>query len=131
MATVGEHTVAQKVWEFEEASTSLQPSNMILVRIIIGKVKDHQRLREAFRRVPVQQDTPGWNCVSWAIDGYYEAVYDKKALDKAIGDWESVRKAAMWYVAEKKAAHRFDREGEWDTSQVPTFDLLVGKELIP
>jgi hypothetical protein len=33
-------------------------------------------------------------------------------------------------LAKKKDQHRFDGRGKFDTSQVPTYDLIQGKETI-
>lgn len=61
----------------------------------------------------------------------------KLAGGKTIGssqlNWQTVRYTAMRYVEEKKTQHRFDGkapEGQFNTSNAATFDLLMGKEMI-
>ena len=49
-------------WEFEERLTA---ANMALVRIMVGKVANAARLVQTIRGVPVKQDDPQWNCISW------------------------------------------------------------------
>lgn len=131
MTIAGEPPTPQWVWIYEEKPISLQPTQMLLVRVLIGKVKDRHRLHAAFRHTRVQPEIPGWNCVSWAQDGFREVLKDKKALEKVVDDWDFVRDTAMWYVEQKKAAHRFDGLGEFNQSRVATWDMLSGEELIP
>ncbi|KKK25449.1 hypothetical protein AOCH_006510 [Aspergillus ochraceoroseus] len=50
---------------FEERDCPLAPTNMLLVRIVVGKVADGSRLVEILRSTPIRQGQPGWNCVSW------------------------------------------------------------------
>ena len=45
----------QIVWAYEDRQVSLQPASAILVRIMIGKVADGTRLREAFANTPIRQ----------------------------------------------------------------------------
>lgn len=37
----------------------------------------------------------------------------------------------MWYVGEKKAARRFDRQREYENTKAATWDMLEGVELAP
>ncbi|KAK5082560.1 hypothetical protein LTR70_007666 [Exophiala xenobiotica] len=93
----------QSTWIFEEKSTSMTATNMILVRVMIGKINDPQALTAKLRQVPVVNENPDWNCV--------------------------IRAATMQYCEQKTAQGRFRGEGNFDTSKVPTFDLLQGKEI--
>lgn len=86
----------------------MAPMSVLLVRVMIGKVKDLSRLRSIFERPPIRAEVPGWNCVGWVREAFLDARRDEKALGTCAKDWESVRDAAMWYVEHKKAAHRFD-----------------------
>ena len=54
---------AHITWEFEERSTSIGPTAIILVRILIGKVENIDRLVSVLQSVPIKGDEPGWNCV--------------------------------------------------------------------
>jgi len=49
-------------WFFEERESSLTPTNMLLVRIMVGKVTDKNRLVDILRKTPIRQGQPGWNC---------------------------------------------------------------------
>lgn len=103
--------VVQNVWQYEERQMSLLPTSAILVRIMIGKVTDRARLREAFAKTPIRAGSEGfegWNCVSWIQEALSWAVLDGKALGTCHTDWTYVRDTAMWYVAKKVADHRFD-----------------------
>lgn len=50
-------------WFFEGRECALAPTSMLLVRIMIGKVADKNRLVEILRNTPIRQGQPGWNCV--------------------------------------------------------------------
>lgn len=105
----------------------------ILVRIIIGKVANEARLREAFEKTPIRAGSQGyeeWNCVSWVEEALAWAAQNGKVLGNCHTDWVHVRDTAMWYVAKKAAEHRFDGEGHFDQGKVLTWDAIEGKELI-
>lgn len=53
MQFVGTPPVAESVWEYEERESSMLPTSMLLVRVIIGKVKDRNRLESLLRTIPV------------------------------------------------------------------------------
>jgi len=124
---------ATNIWKYEDREMSLQPTSAILVRIMIGKVADRTRLREAFARTPIRAGYAGyesWNCVSWIQEALLWAAHDGKALGSCHTDWKYVRDTAMWYVAKKAAEHRFDGQGQFDSGKVPTWDAIEGKELV-
>ncbi|POR35771.1 Uncharacterized protein TPAR_04048 [Tolypocladium paradoxum] len=131
LISVGEPPTPQWVWTYEEKPIPLQPTQMLLVRVVIGKIKDQHRVRATFERTPIRSEVPGWNCVAWAEEAFRELLRDRKALDKAVDNWDLVRDTAMWYVEQKKADHRFDGQGQYDQSRAATWDMLLGEELIP
>lgn len=61
MAFVGSSSVPQSVWEYEERTTTLEPTAMLLVRVVIAKVKSLPRLWAVFESTPLRLDIPGWN----------------------------------------------------------------------
>ncbi|KAI8945264.1 hypothetical protein F4801DRAFT_569015 [Xylaria longipes] len=117
------------VWTYDEMYISLQPNQMLLVRVVIGKVIDGRRLRDIFSRIPIRDSTPDWDCVGWVKEAPETTFEDGKALGTSANDWNSVRETAMWYVGHKREAHRFDGQGEYDMTKVPTWDMLKGREL--
>lgn len=114
-------------WVFEELETSLLPERMILVRVLIAKIKDRAALAQLLRDVSIRGGQEGWNCVSWVQEGI-EKVTLNNVLGTKVTEWQVIRDAAMSYCQQKKDQHRFDGQGHFDTSQVPTFDLIQGKE---
>jgi len=123
----------RNVWAYEDRQASLVPTSAVLVRILIGKVANKGRLREVFAKTPIRagsQGFEGWNCVSWVQEALSWADSDGKALGTCHKDWTFVKDTAMWYVAKKATDHRFDGEGQFDQSKVPTWDAIEGKELI-
>ena len=117
-------------WIFEERKSSLLATNMLLVRIVVGKVKDTDRLRSVLKEVPVVRGDPSWNCVEWVRTALEALEADKGAMGTSQFDWGVIRETAMKYCREKRDAGRFQSGTAYDTSRPPTFDLLEGKELL-
>ncbi|KAK1140991.1 hypothetical protein N8T08_009737 [Aspergillus melleus] len=117
-------------WYFEESTRSVGPTNMLLVRILVAKIIEKDRLMSLLRETPVEQSTPGWNCVAWVKEALGKANADGKVLGRGVLDWGVVRDAAMRYCQTKRDEHRFDGKGSFDMESVPTFDLIEGKETV-
>lgn len=73
-------------WVFEKATTSFKPQNLLLVRIIIGKVIDKDRLDAVFDRVPVRGDVDGWNCIARIKEALGLLEEDGEAIGASITD---------------------------------------------
>ncbi|RWA06726.1 hypothetical protein EKO27_g8374 [Xylaria grammica] len=119
------------VWTYEEKAITLRPTAMLLVRIVIAKVLDNKRLQAILQGIPIRSDTRDWNCVGWVQEAWEALVQDGRALGTSAKSWAAVRDTAMSYVARKKAAHRFDGQGDYDYTRAATWDMLDGKELVP
>ncbi|KAI9816366.1 MAG: hypothetical protein M1832_005123 [Thelocarpon impressellum] len=117
-------------WYYDEMEISLLASQMILVRVMIGKVIDMHRLVGTLRNVPVVQNDPRWNCVEWVRNALEALRADGHALGTSQLDWNRVRDAAMRYCQQKKDQHRFDGMGAFNSSEAATYDLLEGRETI-
>ncbi|KAH7305035.1 hypothetical protein B0I35DRAFT_147894 [Stachybotrys elegans] len=131
MMRVGEPPTVQSVWHYEEAKTTMEPASMILVRIVVAKVTNMNRLRAIFEQTPIRSAQQGWNCVAWVREALATAGQDGEALGQSVTDWTLIRDTAMQYVESKKANHRFDGKGVVDNTKVPTWDMLAGVELLP
>lgn len=129
----------KSVWQFEERDINMAPSAMILVRILVGKVKNRDRVAAILRSIPIRGEHAGWNCVSWVQEAL-QALQQRQISQQDIFerssyqlDWHTVSQCAMVYVAQKAAAHRFDGQaaaGTYDNRKVATWDLLKNKEQI-
>lgn len=117
-------------WLFEERGTPLAPTNMLLVRVIIGKVENNERLVSVLRTTPIRQGDPGWNCVGWVKGTLKRLKADGKALVSCVIDWDRVRNGAMTYCQRKKDEHRFDGERIFDMGKAATYNLIEGKETV-
>ncbi|KAK8103192.1 hypothetical protein PG984_016338 [Apiospora sp. TS-2023a] len=104
---------------------------MLLIRIVVGKIKDMNRLRAILDRTPLRPEVKGWNCVEWVREALLAAAHDGKALGTCASDWKSVRDTAMGFVERKKASHRFDGSQSYDPTKAATWDMLAKVELIP
>jgi hypothetical protein len=122
---------ATSSWEFEEAATTMMPSRMIMVRILIAKIESRDRLAALLRRIPIRQGQQGWNCVAWIKEALEQLQVSRDVVGRSVVEWEVVRSAAMEYCQRKRDEHRFDGKGSFDTMRVATFDLIQGKETIP
>ena len=109
----------------------MMPTQMILVRVMVAKVEHAERLAQLLRQVPVRQGQEGWNCVSWVKEALSDLQKSKKILGTSVMEWQAIRDAAMQFCQLKKDTHRFDGKGNFDASQVATFDLIQKKETIP
>lgn len=117
-------------WFFEERECQRVPTSMLLVRIIVGKVTDKNRLVEILRKTPIRQGQPGWSCVSWVKEALKALEVDRKVLGMSVIGWDKVRNEAMGYCQRKKDQHSFDGQGNFDMAKVPTYDLIEQKEII-
>lgn len=117
---------------FEARETSMTPTNMILVRIMIGKVSNTDGLIKILRDVPVDNTKPEFNCVTWVKIGLESLASSENVMGTCNLDWKAVRDVCMAYCQRKRDQRRFDGNNtEVDKSKVPTYDLLERKETIP
>lgn len=121
----------QSTWIFEEKQTTMTATNMVLVRIMIGKISNQEALSAKLRQVPIVNGNPHWNCVTWVQNALAIVAQNGSVMGTSNLDWETIRNAAMLYCKRKTEQGRFTGSGSFDTTKVPTFDLLVGKETVP
>ena len=115
-------------WVFQEKESALTATSMILVRVLIAKVNNKDRLVSILRNVPIRSDLPGWNCVGWVKEALERLEADGKVLGTSVTEWSIVKNAAMDYCQRKRDEHRFDGKSQYDMETVPTYDLLDRKE---
>jgi hypothetical protein len=120
----------KKQWAFQERSVSLSATNMLLIRVMVGKVNRLDRLLSALHSVPVRQ-VHGWNCVIWLQEALRAIEADKKALGTCVTEWSLVKNTAMRFCQQKKREHRFKLESKFDRTKPPTLDLVRNKVIIP
>ncbi|PGH03434.1 hypothetical protein AJ80_08682 [Polytolypa hystricis UAMH7299] len=116
-------------WLLEARECPLAPTSMLLVRIMVGKVADGNRLVEILRNMPIRQQ-PGWHCVSWVKEALEMLKADTKALGTGVIEWDKARNEAMDYCQPKRDQHRFDGQGTFDMRKVPTYDMMERKEIV-
>jgi hypothetical protein len=107
-----------------EYERTLSPVDTFLVRILIAKVENMERLHEILRCVPIRQQKPVWNCVGWVQEAIQNLKADKKALGASETYWPMIRDAAAGYVEIKKLEGRFDGKGDFDMQEAATWDVL-------
>ena len=123
-------------WRFERISIpDVDFEQRLLVRVVIGKVRDQDLIEELLKTTPVYQtDDPdrarararAFNCVTWVRDAI-EALKGIQAVSSLLS-WEEVEREALGYVRRKK------EEGRWSAGQldnkIPKLDLLEGREVL-
>ena len=119
------------VWQYEALAIPLVQTNMLLARVMIGKVLDGSRLRTVLERVPLVQQDPAWTCRIWVKSAVAALEADGKCLGTRVSEWQMIERTANDYVAKKRQEKRFETSGKWPPLTVPTYDLLEGKEVIP
>ena len=67
-------------WYFQGLECSLIATSMLLVRIMIGKVTEGNRVVEILHNTPIRIGQPEWNCVSWVKEALEMLNADGKAL---------------------------------------------------
>ncbi|KAF5650053.1 hypothetical protein F52700_492 [Fusarium sp. NRRL 52700] len=128
---VGEKWTADSYWHYEEIDIPTDSPSMLLTQILIGKVKDLERLRSSLRRTPIQQEVKAWNWIDWIEGAFHEMTQDYGNLDTNVTKWEDLRNTVMRYIELKELAHRFDGTRAYDFTKVPTWDMLRGAEVVP
>lgn len=116
-------------FRFEERLISLKAVDMILVRIMLAKVEDTEKLARLLRQVPIgQREEGGWNCVAWVKDALLRIERSEGVVGTNVLGWDAVREAALSYCRRKRDQRRFDGTDRYDPTQVPTFDLISTRE---
>lgn len=123
------HT-GQIQWIYEERDIPLIATNMLLVRVVVGKVTNMEQLVKILRNVPIVQGDGAWNCITWVKHALEALQFSKEALGTCRIEWIPVRDAAMKYCGDKKKDHRFDGTRGFNMSKAATYDLLTGRETI-
>lgn len=118
-------------WFFEERAVTMMSTQMILVRVLLAKIENKDKLVQILRQIPIRQGQEGWNCVFWVKEALENLERSKGVVGTSVIEWESVRDAALSYCQRKKDQHRFDGKGDFDMSRVATFDLTQEKEIVP
>jgi hypothetical protein len=118
-------------WVYEELELrNVRTTDNLLVRVLIGKVADLERLENVFRSVPVVQNDPNWRCRTWTRHAVEALAADGKAMGTSVLDWQKIEDTAKWYAGEKADAGRF-RDADLIRMPKPTWDMLKNKETVP
>jgi hypothetical protein len=93
------------------------PVDMILVRIMLAKVEDANKLAQLLRQIPIGQREEGdWNCVAWVREALLRIERSEGVVGRSVLGWEAVREAALSYCRLKRDERRFDGTGKYDST---------------
>ncbi|KAI9827422.1 MAG: hypothetical protein M1819_006963 [Sarea resinae] len=116
------------MWTYEQRDLVSMKTQMLLVRVLIAKIaKPRAAFDECLARVPVVQDDPDWRCRAWVSNALARLV-DDKILGGQTQDWTFIERESVAYVERKKTEGRFQKEPA--PTEVPTYDLIVAKEVV-
>ncbi|KAF2500856.1 hypothetical protein BU16DRAFT_523605 [Lophium mytilinum] len=118
-------------WQYEAVEIPLAQTNMLLARVMIGKVANGAQLPTTLATVPLVQDNPAWRCRHWVRDAIAALEADRRSLGTRVTDWSKIERASTAYVERKRQQKRYDGSGTWKAGTVPTYDLLEEMEVIP
>lgn len=115
---------------FSNEETHTGPTGGLLIRVIVGKIKDHDRLQSIFDHIPLRNlEDPTWNCVGWVKEALQTATSDSRAVGTCVKDWNLIRETAMRYIARKEAIGRFSLPEVYNPEKAPTWDMLQNIEV--
>jgi len=134
-----EITLAPITWAYNEEELTTARGVNVLVRVLLGKVADEAKFDEIVRQVPIRWGQEGyerWTCKAWIREALERLAQGGVLCDGAVTEWERVHDRALEYVETKKAQHRFGGgpPGHCDGYRddvVPTFDLMLDREIVP
>jgi len=153
------HTYDQSLWSssskwaFQCETVAMHLSSLPLARLVIGKVKDRERLIQVIANVPIPDATtdcsntdngtsspsscsssspqPSYPDKLWIQHAIAALEADKKrCLSTSFTTWDVIEQTASSYVSGKRNQKRYDFFGGWNRSKPPTFDMLDDQELI-
>ena len=84
-------------WLYEEVHVDPKGTPKLLAKTLIGDINDWDRFLEIVRDVPIDQVTPGWNCVFWIRDALRAVGEDGRVVigRSGVGSWSALRKLAL------------------------------------
>ncbi|MCJ1485226.1 hypothetical protein MMC06_005400 [Schaereria dolodes] len=123
-------TPGRYVWHYEVLGIPLEQTSMLLARVIVGKVTNEVQLATTLAAVPLVQDNPAWTCRIWVRDAIAALEADGRSLGTRVTGWQKIEQAANAYIAQKRQQRRYDGTGTWKMGLVPTYNLLIEKEVI-
>jgi hypothetical protein len=115
-------------WVYEVVNVNPNHDNRILVRVLLGEV-NRSDAAENFADVPVIQDNPNFTCVTWVRQALLRLNQARAGGKGIILDWGGIQKTALTFVGMKKQQGRFETGWKGDSSRIPTFNMISGKEI--
>ncbi|KID83802.1 hypothetical protein MGU_08887 [Metarhizium guizhouense ARSEF 977] len=117
-------------WVYEEAELrDVRSTNNLLIRILVAKVLDEERLANIFRAVPIVQNDANWRCRTWIANAVAAVKQDGRAVGRAVLDWGEIERVARRFAGEKTAAGRY-RDVKLALKPKPTWDMLQNRETV-
>ncbi|CAK7205988.1 hypothetical protein SEUCBS139899_008771 [Sporothrix eucalyptigena] len=125
-------TASLSTWMYDEQT--IPPYDlMLLARVLIGKIRNPMRFEDVVRAVPVPANRNSFTWVQAALEALASDTIGPMGKSSNLA-WPAVCSAATEYIDQKATEHRYDGlapVGQFDFSKPATFDLLLGKEIVP
>lgn len=109
----------------EDDAGCIPSAQDVIVRIAVAKIVDATRLQAILRDVPVDQEDPSWNCLSWIKDAFLRLMADEQRCVKGYveaKDWKDIERKAREYAKKK----RDERRSTGDS--IPTWNFWENRE---
>lgn len=87
----------QTHWLYEEIHVDARGTPKLLAKALIGDINDWDGLFEILRDVPIDQETTGWNCLSWIRDALRAVGEGERVVSGRSGvhSWSALRRLAL------------------------------------
>ena len=122
------HVRKSQAWSYEARAGTIRAAVQMLIRLRIGRITDADQVRQIARAVPVRNDDPKWNCVSWIREALARLdAADGIVVDKQL-NFEVILKAALEYMMQKESVNRFKQSTAH--GKLPTWDVVHSVELV-
>lgn len=127
--------VSGQPWVFEASRLGESDTRYrLLIRVLIAKIADPSSVDASLRGVPIIQESPDWNCISWVRSAIERLNADGVLSESKVVDWSIIDRQCKDYVVKKKEAGRWRAGNSPDSThelvKIPTWDMLQEREVV-
>lgn len=116
-------------WIYEAVQVNSNFDDRILVRVLLGEVRRVDLSERLFAEVPVIQNDPTFNCVTWVHHALLQLMDSTIVRTSTRLHWDNIQRTTLDYVNTKKQQGRFETGWDGDSSRVPTVDMEPSREI--
>ncbi|KYK59830.1 hypothetical protein DCS_00964 [Drechmeria coniospora] len=113
----------------EKTVTDVRTPYKMLVRLLVGKIEDMDRLVTMTRTTPIPQNDPYFRSYDWVATVLERVDADGTVVGDAVLDWETIEMTARRFIETKALQGRFGREALGLPQ--PMWSMLEDREVLP